>query len=114
MQGEKNNNPKGSKVHLVGSGIASLASATYLILDARIPGENIHILEQDNILGGSLDGAGDPENGFVVRGGRMHEEHFVCYWDLLSNIPCYDDPNVSVTDESFEFNSRFVSHAQAR
>jgi len=27
-------------------------------------------LEQNNILGGALDGAGDPENGFIVRGGR--------------------------------------------
>lgn len=114
MQGKKINNPKGSKIYLVGSGIASLASATYLIKDARVPGENIHVLEKNNILGGALDGTGDPENGFVARGGRMHEEHFVCYWDLLSNIPSYDDPKVSVTDESFEFNSRFVSHAQAR
>lgn len=110
----KNSNPKDSKVYLVGGGIASLASATYLINDAGVPGENIHVLEQDDILGGALDGAGDPEKGYIIRGGRMHEEHFVCYWDLLSNIPSYDDSNVSVKDESFEFNSRFVSHAQAR
>jgi oleate hydratase len=114
MQMQKNTNPNNSKVYLVGSGIASLASATYLIKDAGVPGENIHILEQDDIAGGALDGGGDPENGFIIRGGRMHEEHFVCYWDLLSNIPSYDDPNVSVKDECFEFNSRYVSHSQAR
>lgn len=114
MKREKNSNPKASKVYLVGGGIASLASATYLIKDAGVPAENIHILEQDAVLGGALDGSGDAENGFIIRGGRMHEEHFVCYWDLLSNIPSYDDPNVSVKDESFEFNSRYVSHAQAR
>lgn len=110
----KNDNPKDSKVYLVGSGIASLASATYLIKDAGVPGENIHILEQDKVPGGALDGAGDPENGFIIRGGRMHENYFVCYWDLLSAIPSYDDPSVSVRDESFEFSSRLVSHAQAR
>ena len=82
--------------------------------DAGVPGENIHILEQDDILGGALDGTGETEEGFVVRGGRMHEEHYVCYWDLLSNIPSYDDPSISVKDESFEFNTRFVSNAQAR
>ena len=114
MKREKNSNPKESKVYLIGSGIASLASATYLIKDAGVPGENIHILEQSDIPGGALDGAGDSENGFIIRGGRMHEEHFVCYWDLLSNIPSYDDPDVSVKDESFEFSSRYVSHAQAR
>ncbi len=114
MRIDKNSHPGDAKVYLVGGGIASLASATYLIKDAGVSGENIHILEQDEILGGALDGAGDPEKGYIIRGGRMHEEHFVCYWDLLSNIPSYDDPNVSVKDESFEFSSRFVAHAQAR
>lgn len=114
MKIKKNKNPKDAKVYLIGSGIASLASAVYLIKDAGVPGANIHILEKDNILGGALDGAGDKEKGFVVRGGRMHEEHYTCYWDLLSNIPSYDDPNVSVRDESFEFNKRFVSNGQAR
>ncbi len=111
---EKNTHPERSKVYLVGSGIASLAAAVYLIKDAGVPGENIHILEQDDITGGACDGAGDVEHGFVVRGGRMHEKHYECYWDLLSNIPSLEDPNVSVRDESFEFNERFVSHAQAR
>lgn len=114
MRREKNCKPQESKVYLIGGGIASLASATYLINDAGVPGENIHIFEQGNMLGGALDGVGDPENGFIIRGGRMHEKHFVCYWDLLSNIPSFDNPVVSVRDESFEFSSRFVSHAQAR
>ncbi len=114
MPRDKNNNPGDSKVYLIGGGIASLASAVYLINDAGVSGKNIHILEQDDILGGALDGAGDSGNGFIIRGGRMHEEHFVCYWDLLSNIPSYDDPNISVKDECFEFSARFVSHAQAR
>ncbi|MFQ3237393.1 MAG: oleate hydratase, partial [Paraglaciecola sp.] len=106
--------PESSKIYLVGGGIASLASAVYLINDTDVTGNNIHILEQSGTLGGALDGSGDPDNGFVIRGGRMHEKHFVCYWDLLSHIPSYDDPGVSVTDESFEFNTRYVSHAQAR
>lgn len=107
-------NPKESKVYLIGSGISSLASAVYLIKDAGVPGANIHILEKDMIPGGALDGAGDPEKGFVVRGGRMHELHYTCYWDLLSYIGSYDDPKISVRDESFEFNKKFVSNAQAR
>ena len=114
MQEGSNSKPNDSKVYLVGSGIASLASATYLIKDAGVSGDNIHILEQEDVLGGALDGAGDADNGYLIRGGRMHEEHFVCYWDLLSNIPSYDEPRISVKDESFEFSSRFVSHAQAR
>jgi len=103
-----------TKVYLVGSGIASLASAFYLVRDAKVPGENIHIMEQDSVVGGCLDGSGEEEKGYVVRGGRMHEAHYVCYWDLLSNIPSLDDPNVSITEESFAFNKKFVSNAQAR
>lgn len=114
MQEGNRSHSDNTKVYLVGSGIASLASATYLINDAGMAGDHIHILEQDDIAGGALDGAGDPDNGYLIRGGRMHEEHFVCYWDLLSNIPSYDDPDITVKDESFEFSSRFVSHAQAR
>jgi len=114
MKKGKNINPKDSKVYLIGSGIAALASAFYLEKDAGVPGANIHILEKDKIFGGALDGAGDAEKGFVTRGGRMHELHYTCYWDLLSYIPSLEDPNTSVRDESFDFNNRFVSNAQAR
>jgi oleate hydratase len=106
--------PRDSHVYLVGSGIASLASAVYLERDAGVPGGNIHILEKSTIPGGALDGAGDADKGFVVRGGRMHELHYTCYWDLLSGIPSLEHPEVSVTEESFDFNRRFVSNAQAR
>ncbi len=88
---------KESKVYIIGSGMAGLASAFYLIDDAKIQPENITILEQNSLTGGALDGAGNPQDGYVVRGGRMHEKKYQCYWDLLSHIPSYDDPNVSVT-----------------
>jgi oleate hydratase len=114
MKSGKNKNAKEATVYLIGSGIASLASAVYLEKDAGVKGENIHILEKDNILGGALDGAGDSDEGFVVRGGRMHEMHYECYWELLSHIPSLEDPSISVRDESYDFNKRFVSNGQAR
>ncbi|QKF67492.1 oleate hydratase [Arcobacter venerupis] len=110
----KTKNLKNSKVYIIGSGIAGLASAVYLIKDANICSENIHILEKDLIAGGATDGAGNAEQGYVVRGGRMHEMHYECYWELLSHIPSLENPNISVRDESYEFNERFVSNAQAR
>lgn len=114
MRSRTKENNQQSRIYLIGSGIASLASAVYLEKDASVPGRNIQILEKANLFGGALDGAGEAERGFVVRGGRMHELHYECYWDLLSYIPSYDDPNISVKDESFDFNSRFVTNAQAR
>ncbi|WP_232787966.1 oleate hydratase [Paraglaciecola sp. MB-3u-78] len=114
MKTDNKQNYKDSKVYLIGSGIAGLASAVYLEKDVGVPGENIHILEKDLIAGGATDGAGDKDKGFVVRGGRMHEMHYECYWELLSHIPSLEDSNISVRDESYEFNQRFVSNAQAR
>ena len=114
MKTQKNNRPEHARVYLIGSGIASLASAVYLEKDAGVPAENIIILEKSQIAGGALDGAGEVEDGFVVRGGRMHEMHYECYWELLSHIPSLEDPSVSVRDESYEFNERFVSNGQAR
>lgn len=114
MKSKTNGKYQQSGIYLIGGGIASLAAAVYLEKDAGVPGVNIRILEKDPIFGGALDGGGDTDKAFVVRGGRMHELHYTCYWDLLSCIPSFDDPNISVRDESFDFNNRFVTHAQAR
>ena len=55
--------------YLVGGGIASLAAAVFLIRDAGVPGKDILIFEQGGRLGGSLDGSGGPDTGYLVRGG---------------------------------------------
>src|ERR1019366_467270 len=79
-----------TKAYLVGGGIASLASAAYLIQAGGIPGPNITILEASEFLGGSLDGKGSPEHSYVIRGGRMFtEEAYTCMFDLLSFIPSH-------------------------
>ena len=114
MTTDKNRKNNNIQVYIIGSGIAGLASAVYFEKDAGIPGKNIHILEKDKIAGGATDGAGDHETGFVVRGGRMHEMHYECYWELLSHIPSLENQDISVRDESYEFNERFVSNGQAR
>ncbi|MFC1659366.1 oleate hydratase [Pseudomonadota bacterium] len=105
---------KKTKVYLIGSGIASLASAVYLIEDVKIDGNNIYILEQDKTPGGSLDGSGNAKRGFLIRGGRMHEEKFVCYWDLLSKIPSDFDSSKSIKEDIFDYNEKYVSNAQSR
>jgi hypothetical protein len=66
----------------VGSGLAALAGAAFLIRDGQMAGNRITILEQQLLPGGALDGIKEPEKGFVIRGGREMEEHFECLWDL--------------------------------
>lgn len=103
------------QAYLVGGGIAALASAAYLIRDGGFDGKNIQILEETPIMGGSLDGAGSPEQGYVLRGGRMLTyEAYTCTFDLLSFIPSLVEPGTSVKDEIHAFNERFVSHSRSR
>ena len=62
--------------YLVGSGLASLAAACFLVRDAQMPGDHIHILEAMDIAGGACDGIFDPTRGYIMRGGREMENHF--------------------------------------
>ncbi|KAK6383802.1 hypothetical protein LTS17_003094 [Exophiala oligosperma] len=88
----------------VGSGLASLAGAAFLVRDAQMPGKNITILEELAIPGGALDGLDVPEKGFVIRGGREMEEHFECLWDLFRSIPSLEVQDASVLDEFYWLN----------
>lgn len=88
-----------AKAYLVGSGIAALAAATFLIRDGGFDGADIHLFEAQRAVGGSLDAGGTPDTGYTMRGGRMFEAEFRCTYDLLSGIPSLDDPSVSVTQE---------------
>ncbi|MFF3612022.1 oleate hydratase [Streptomyces sp. NPDC002580] len=88
-----------AKAYLVGSGIAALAAAAYLIRDGGFEGSDVHLFEEQRTPGGSLDAGGTPDAGYTMRGGRMFEAEFRCTYDLLSGIPTLDDPAVSVTEE---------------
>ncbi|MCQ4950727.1 oleate hydratase, partial [Bittarella massiliensis (ex Durand et al. 2017)] len=46
--------------YLVGSGLASLAAACFLVRDGQMTGEHIHILEELALPGGASDGINDP------------------------------------------------------
>ncbi|WP_155056082.1 oleate hydratase [Streptomyces blattellae] len=88
-----------AKAYLVGSGIAAMAAAAFLIREGGFEGTDIHLFEEHGQTGGSLDAGGTPETGYTMRGGRMFEAEFRCTYDLLSGIPSPDDPSVSVTQD---------------
>ena len=87
--------------YIIGSGLAGLSTAVFLVRDAQMKGENIHILEELPVAGGSLDGAKRPNAGFVVRGGREMENHFECLWDMYRSIPSLEIPGASYLDEYY-------------
>lgn len=104
-----------SMAYLVGGGIGSLAAAAFMIRDAKMPGENISIFEAAPLMGGSLDGAGDPVKGYSLRGGRMlTTDNYECTWDLFKSIPSLENPAMTVFDETVEFNKKYKAHSVAR
>jgi oleate hydratase len=100
-------------IYLVGGGIASLAAAVFFIRDGDVLGRNITILEESEKIGGSLDAAGTPEAGYIMRGGRMIESKYLCTYDLFSSIPTLDDSK-TVTQEIFEWNDTMKTLSQSR
>jgi oleate hydratase len=100
--------------YFVGGGIASLAAAVFLVRDVQVPGRDIKIFEQLEQVGGSLDGSGGLVNGYLVRGGRMFEEHFVCTADLLGSIPTPDDRKQSLWDDILAFNRTLPGSSKCR
>ncbi|AFO56400.1 MULTISPECIES: oleate hydratase [Natrinema] len=113
--GVRQHNDSDREAYFVGGGIASLAGAAFLVRDSELPGENIHVLEKLDVMGGALDGAGSPEEGYVIRGGRMFNyPAYECTWDLLESIPSLEDRERSVKDVMDEFNEANQTYAVAR
>ena len=89
--------------YLVGSGLASLTAACYLVRDGQMKGENIHVIEKDPTAGGACDGK-KYDIGYVMRGGREMDNHFEVMWDLLRSIPSLETEGASVLDEYYWLN----------
>lgn len=105
----------GTNVYMIGSGIASMAAAVYLIKDGKVPGKNITILETLNVEGGSLDGSGEHKHGYMIRGGRMlNIPTYECLQDLMRGIPSIEFDGISMEDEFLEYNQEFKTMARAR
>ncbi len=103
------------KAYLVGGGIGSLSAAAFMIRDGGVPGANITIFEAAPLPGGSLDGGGNADDGYTLRGGRMlTSDNYECTWDLFKSIPSLEHPGQSVYDETIAFNKVNIPHSNAR
>lgn len=101
---KKNEGVEKKSAYVVGTGLAGLAAAIFLVRDAYMPGKNIHVFEAGPVAGGACDGAFLEKYGFVCRGGREMENHFECLWDLFRSIPSIETEGVSVLDEYYWLN----------
>ena len=100
--------------YIVGSGLAALATACFLVRDGQMPGSHIHILEAMDVAGGACDGIFDPTRGYVMRGGREMENHFECLWDLFRSIPSLEVEGASVLDEYYWLNKEDPNYSLCR
>lgn len=97
--------PLSTQAWLVGSGIASLATAVHLIREAGVPGCNIHILDRHTEAGGGITSGGDAEHGFILRPGSLPYFHGECVENLLSLVPSFREPKKSLLDSIRDFES---------
>ena len=93
----------GKSAYIIGSGLAALTAACYLVRDGQMKGEHIHIFEKDPVAGGACDGR-KMDVGYVMRGGREMDNHFEVMWDLLHDIPSLEHEGQSVLDEYYWLN----------
>lgn len=100
--------------YIIGSGLAALAAACFLVRDGQMNGKRVHILEKDPIPGGACDGFQYDNLGYVMRGGREMDNHFECMWDLFRSIPSIETEGVSVLDEYYWLNKHDPNYSLMR
>lgn len=100
--------------YIIGTGLAGLSAAFYLVRDGQMKGEHIHLLEKLDLTGGSCDGRKDITKGFYMRGGREMDNHFECMWDMFRSVPSIETPNVSVLDEYYWLNKHDPNYSLCR
>lgn len=100
--------------YIIGTGLAGLSAAFYLVRDGQMKGEHIHLLEKLDLAGGSCDGRKDVTKGFYMRGGREMDNHFECMWDMFRSVPSIEIPNVSVLDEYYWLNKHDPNYSLCR
>ena len=91
------------KAHIVGGGFGGLAAAGYLILNAKVPGQDITIYEAEERMGGGFFLGGSAQSGYNLPG-SVFDSEFRCAFALLDAVPCAWNPPTSIKKEFFTFN----------
>lgn len=100
--------------YIIGTGLAGLTAAFYLVRDGQMKGGHVHLLEKLDLAGGSCDGRKDVTKGFYMRGGREMDNHFEVMWDVFRDVPSIETPNVSVLDEYYWLNKHDPNYSLCR
>ncbi len=111
---EKPEGVERKSAYIIGSGLAALTAAFYLVRDAQMKGERVHVLEKDPIPGGACDGFEYQGLGYVMRGGREMDNHFEVMWDVYRSVPSIETEGVTVLDEYYRLNKKDPNYSLRR
>ncbi|MFD0897731.1 oleate hydratase [Loigolactobacillus binensis] len=117
-----------NKAIMIGAGLANMAAAVYLIQEGHWSGDQITFYSLDDH--GSNDGAPtdtvtdeywnknhpmENRRGYVARGGRMlNYRTYVDLMDLLDRIPSATEKNMTVAEDTYDFDAKHRTFDKAR
>lgn len=117
-----------NKAIMIGAGLANMAAAVYLIQEGHWSGDQITFYSLDDH--GSNDGAPtksvtdeywnknhplENQKGYVARGGRMlNYRTYVDLMDLLDRIPSATETNMTVAEDTRDFDAKHRTFDKAR
>ena len=78
--------------YIIGTGLAGLTAAFYLVRDGQMKGEHIHLLEKLELA----------------------DNHFEVMWDMFRDVPSLENPEVSVLDEYYWLNKHDPNYSLCR
>lgn len=95
--------PEMVQAWLVGSGIASLATAVHLIHHAKVPANQIHIFDTHQGVGGAMKTYGNAEEGYVLHAVSSPYFHEACMENLLAVVPSLQNPRHTLLEVAKEY-----------
>ena len=99
--------------YIVGSGLAALTAACYLVRDGQMKGEHVHILEKEQLAGGACD-------GWKFENVRLCDAAAVKWTAALKSgtcsvpTPSIETEGVSVLDEYYWLNKEDPNYSLCR
>ena len=109
-------------VHIVGSGIASLAAAVYLVQDANVTPGDIVIYEPGRKVGGAMfmekvhvpPVGHRPTEVYVLPATRILEREYQCALELFSRFHSVSIAKKSIKQDVRSFNAKHPYHDKSR
>lgn len=95
--------PEKVQAWLIGSGIASLATAVHLIKNAKVPANQIHIVDKHESVGGAMKTWGNAKEGYVLNTVSLPYFHEACMENLLAMVPNPQYPSHTLLEATKEY-----------